>query len=165
MDLYIHSPIRLHGLVLSLLTTGTNLSFTFNLLSQGELWRDLTEQFNQLLTPLWSTRTFLWSLFSVTDLEQIDSAFAWHLLRLKRMEYYPHALKWSTIYCRIWCLTLVTVKRTVFWVVTVFIEERVQLSRGTYCLNLQDRRTSQARTKQKQAASLPPACDFLQLVA
>jgi hypothetical protein len=29
MDLYIHSPIRLHGVVLNKLSTGTTLPFTF----------------------------------------------------------------------------------------------------------------------------------------
>jgi hypothetical protein len=36
MDLYIYSPIRLHGVVLNKLSTGTTLTFTFTLSSRNK---------------------------------------------------------------------------------------------------------------------------------
>jgi hypothetical protein len=48
LELYIHSPIRLHGVVLNSLRTGTNLPFLHFAIINMETWQNIEVTFDRL---------------------------------------------------------------------------------------------------------------------
>jgi hypothetical protein len=66
VNLYIHSPIRLHGVVLNLLSTGTTLPFTLQILN------NIPEE----ITPVYAKIPLLFSCFQ-QGVTSLNRQFCW----------------------------------------------------------------------------------------